>query len=126
VLHFLRKRGPVSGGGKGTSEAAVYEAVDLSRVDVVGPGSGEGIGHLFKGWGRSQKDYLQYRSAVILSAPEVSTLNALKTRQASTLFPELNKAWFGESLGFSYAAREKSVHLPRHDYRFCWRGPSNA
>jgi hypothetical protein len=42
-------------------------------------------------------------------------------RQASTLFPELNKAWFGESLVFSYAAREKSVHLPRHDYRFCWR-----
>ena len=64
---------------------------------------------------------MQYRSAVILSAPEVSTLNALKTRLASTLFPELNKAWFGESLGFSYAAREKSVHRPRHDYRFCWR-----
>ena len=55
---------------------------------------------------------MQYRSAVILSAPEVSTLNALKTRQASTLFPELNKAWFGELLVFSYAAREKSVHLP--------------
>jgi hypothetical protein len=39
----------------------------------------------------------------------------LKSGQASTLFPELHKAWFGESLGFSYAAREKSVHLPRHD-----------
>jgi hypothetical protein len=89
--------------------------VDLSHVDVVGPGSGEGIGHLFKGWDRSQKDYLQYRSAMIISAPEISTLNALKSGQASALFPELNKAWFGESLGFSYAAREKSVHLPRHD-----------
>ena len=52
---------------------------------------------------------------MIISAPEISTLNALKSGQASALFPELNKAWFGESLGFSYAAREKSVHLPRHD-----------
>jgi hypothetical protein len=65
-----------TGGGKGTSESAAYEAVDLSHVDVVGPGSGEGIGHLFKGWDRSQKDYLQYRSAVIISAPEIRTLNA--------------------------------------------------
>ena len=93
--------------------------MDLSHVDVVGPGSGEGIGHLFKGWDRSQKDYLQYRSAVILSAPEVSTLNALKTRQASTLFPELNKAWFGESLVFfSVAKRKARGHAgPRPGFR---------
>jgi hypothetical protein len=32
---------------------------------------------------------------VIISADEVSTLNAMKARQASTLFPELNKAWDG-------------------------------
>jgi hypothetical protein len=116
-----------TGGGKGTSESAAYEAVDLSHVDVVGPASGEGIGHLFKGWDRSQKDYLQYRSAVIISAPEISTLNALKSGQASTLFPELNKAWFGESLGFSNAARERRGPPPATRLTLLLAGrPSNA
>jgi hypothetical protein len=106
-----------TGGGKGTAESASYEVIDLPHVAVVGPGSGEGIGHLFKAYDTKEKMYVQYRDSVIISAAEVSTLNALKARQASTLFPELNKAWMGEPLGFAYVAKEKSLHIKRHDYR---------
>jgi hypothetical protein len=56
---------------------------------------------------------------VIISAAEVSTLNALKARQASTLFPELNKAWMGEPLGFAHVSKEKSLPVKRHEYSLC-------
>jgi hypothetical protein len=108
-----------TGGGKGTAEKAARGAIDLPHVDVVGPGSGEGIGHLFKYWDTKEKTYVQYRDAVILSATEVSTLNAMKARQASTLFAELNKAWIGEPLGFSYVAKEKSLNIRPNEYRLC-------
>jgi hypothetical protein len=108
-----------TGGGKGTAESASYEVINLPHVDVVGPGSGEGIGHLFKAWDTKEKQLITIRSSVIISAAEVSTINAMKARQASTLFPELNKAWMGEPLGFSYVAKEKSLHIKRHDYRLC-------
>jgi hypothetical protein len=108
-----------TGGGKGTAESASYEAITLPHVDVVGPGSGEGIGHLFKAWDNKEKQLITIRSSVIISAAEASTLNAMKARQASTLFPELNKAWMGEPLGFAYVAKEKSLHIKRHDYRLC-------
>jgi Bifunctional DNA primase/polymerase, N-terminal len=108
-----------TGGGKGTAEKAARGAIDLPHVDVVGPGSGEGIGHLFKYWDNKEKTYVQYRNAVILSATEVSTLNAMKARQASTLFAELNKAWIGEPLGFSYVAKEKSLNIRPNEYPLC-------
>ena len=108
-----------TGGGKGSAEKAARGAIDLLHVDVVGPGSGEGIGHLFKYWYNKEKTYVQYRDAVILSATEVSTLNAMKARQASTLFAELNKAWIGEPLGFSYVAKEKSLNIRPNEYRLC-------
>jgi hypothetical protein len=56
---------------------------------------------------------------VIISAAEIDTLAALKSRQASTLFPELRKAWVGEPLGFAYVAAEKRLNIPRHSYRLC-------
>jgi hypothetical protein len=108
-----------TGGGKGTAESASHEVINLPHVDVVGPGSGEGIGHLFKAWDNKEKQLITIRSSVIISAAEVSTLNAMKARQASTLFPELNKAWMGEPLGFAYVTKEKSLHIKRHDYRLC-------
>jgi hypothetical protein len=108
-----------TGGGKGTAESASREAIRLPHVDVVGPGSGEGIGHLFRFWDSKEKKLVPTRSAAILSAAEVSTLNAMKARSASTLFPELNKAWMGEPLGFAYVAKEKSLHIEPHSYRLC-------
>jgi hypothetical protein len=119
----------VSGGGKGTAEAAAQDAVDLPHVPILGPGSGEGIGHLFFGWDKKAKELMQHTTAVILSAAEVDTLSALKGRQASTLFPELRKAWMGEPLGFAYVDREKRLTVPRHSYRLCLSvgiQPSNA
>jgi hypothetical protein len=106
-----------TGGGKGTAESASREAIVLPHVDVVGPGSGEGLSHLFMMWDTKEKRHVQYRDAAILSAAEVSTLNALKARSASTLFPELNKAWMGEPLGFAYVAKEKSLNVKPHTYR---------
>jgi hypothetical protein len=44
-----------TGGGKGTAESASHEVIDLPHVDVVGPGSGEGIGHLFRAWDNKEK-----------------------------------------------------------------------
>jgi hypothetical protein len=108
-----------TGGGKGTAESASREAIDLPHVAVVGPGSGGGVGHLFMTYNTKEKRYEQYRDAVIISAAEVSTLNALKARSASTLFPELNKAWMGEPLGFAYVAKEKSLNIKPHTYRLC-------
>jgi hypothetical protein len=109
----------VSGGGKGTAEAAAQDAIDLPYVPILGPGSGEGIGHLFFGWDKTDKELKQHTVAVILSAAEIDTLSALKTRQASTLFPELRKAWMGEPLGFAYVDKEKRLTVPRHSYRLC-------
>jgi hypothetical protein len=84
-----------------------------------GPGSGEGIGHLFLGWDKTDKELKQHTVATILSAAEIDTLSALKSRQASTLFPELRKAWMGEPLGFAYVDKEKRLTVPRHSYRLC-------
>jgi hypothetical protein len=109
----------VSGGGKGTAEAAAQDAIELPYVPTLGPGSGEGIGHLFFGWDKTDKELKQHTVAVILSAAEIDTLSALKTRQASTLFPELRKAWMGEPLGFAYVDKEKRLTVPRHSYRLC-------
>jgi hypothetical protein len=109
----------VSGGGKGTAEAAAQDAIDLPHVPILGPGSGEGIGHLFFGWDKADKELKQHTTAVILSAAEIDTLSALKGRQASTLFPELRKAWMGEPLGFAYVDKEKRLTVPRHSYRLC-------
>jgi hypothetical protein len=108
-----------TGGGKGTSDSAAREAIELPHTGTVGPGSGEGIGHLFKYWDAKEKRLVQFRDKVILSAADVSTLNAMKERSASTLFSELNKAWMGEQLGFAYATKEKAINLEPHEYRLC-------
>ena len=108
-----------SGGGKGTAEAAALDAIDLPYVPILGPGSGEGIGHLFYAWDKTRQEMMQHTVAVILSAAEIDTLSALKSRQASTLFPELRKAWMGGPLGFAYVDKEKRLTVPRHSYRLC-------
>ena len=54
-----------------------------------------------------------------MTAAEVDTLAALHRRQASTLLPELRKAWMGDALGFAYVDKEKRLTLARHSYRLC-------
>jgi hypothetical protein len=107
--------------GKGGAVAAATEAIDLPDVPIFGPGSGEGISHLFM---RSVMDgkerkLQQYRKKAILYAPEVGTMNALRRRSASTLFPELNKAWMGEPLSWAYVRDESRIDLKAHSYRLC-------
>lgn len=109
----------VSGGGKGTAEAASLDAIDLLNVPIFGPGSGEGIGHLFYRWNKKTEELEQHTTSVIISAAEIDTLTALKFRRGSTLFPELRKVWMGEPLGFAYVAAEKRLTIPRHSYRLC-------
>jgi hypothetical protein len=108
----------LTGGGKGAAESAAVQAVKLPEPPIYGPGSGEGLAHLFATRGRDGK-LDQHTDAVILSAAEVGTLAALKARQASTLLPELRKAWMGEPLGFGYADHRKRLNLGRHKYRLC-------
>jgi hypothetical protein len=89
-----------SGGGKGSAENAASDAMDLEPVPTYGPGSGEGIAHLFTTHNKNTDKIEQHTPSVVLSAAEVNTLAALKSRQASTLLPELRKAWTREPLGF--------------------------
>jgi hypothetical protein len=109
--------------------AASREAINLPHVPVVGPGSGEGVGKLFYSWDPQQKKQVQHTPAAILSVGEINTLAALKARSASTLLPELNKAWMGEELGFAYSDRTKRLDVPPHGYRLCMVAgiqPANA
>ncbi|MET8521517.1 bifunctional DNA primase/polymerase [Nocardioides sp. NPDC004968] len=116
-----------SGGGKGAADRAAGAAVNLAPAiesgagqdfRETGPGSGEGIAHLFVRRDR-KGDVHQHTRAALLNAPEVDTLNGLKGRQGSTLMPELRKAWMGEPLGFAYADPAKRLPVDRHEYRLC-------
>jgi Bifunctional DNA primase/polymerase, N-terminal len=112
-----------SGAGKDAAGAAAGDAVELGHVEMAGVGSGEGIAHQFMTYKRPIKTdaggLMQYREAVLLTAAEVDTLAALHRRQASTLLPELRKAWTGAALGFAYVDKEKRLTLPEHHYRLC-------
>src|SRR6185436_12349589 len=50
----------ISGGGKGTAEAAALDAIKTPHVPIVGPGSGEGIGHLFYAWDKKDHELKQH------------------------------------------------------------------
>jgi 5S rRNA maturation endonuclease (ribonuclease M5) len=116
---FVGFVGP-SGGGKGASERAAESAVRLPEpITKTGPGSGEGIAHLFQKYDKKQDALIPVATAVLMSAAEVDTLSALTGRQASTLMPELRKTWSGEELGFAYVDPEKKLKLQGHTYRLC-------
>jgi hypothetical protein len=46
----------MSGGGKRAAESAALDAIELPYVPILGPGSGEGIGHLFWAWDKVAQD----------------------------------------------------------------------
>jgi Bifunctional DNA primase/polymerase, N-terminal len=108
--------------GKGSAVSASRKCIDLPHVDTTGPGSGEGLSHLFM---HRKKDdegvwrLTQHRTKILMYAPEIGTIEALKVRQASTLFDELNKLWFGEELSWSYVDPTKQLTVAEHSYRFC-------
>ena len=111
---FAALTGP-SGAGKGAAESAGTEAVDVGPLTVASVGSGEGIAHLYAH--REKGEVVRDREAVVFSIPEVDNLTALGTRRGATLLPQLRSAWTGETLGFSYADRDKALPIERHTYR---------
>ncbi|MBJ7325370.1 MAG: hypothetical protein JHC70_23890 [Rhodococcus sp.] len=116
-----------SGVGKGISEAVSREVLTHNEIvnSYVLPnptlGSGEGIVAQYMRLTKPSKDSpatpFQYNDRALFSAAEIDTLSAVTNRSGSTLFPELCKAFSGETLGHSYAAAEKGMLVPRHGYR---------
>lgn len=111
----------LSGGGKGGASAAARDCLEIPDIKRVGVGSGEGIAHMFMKR-ESEKNgggVTQHTTAVLMNVPEVDTIAALTARSASTILPELRKAWMGEELGFAYADEKKRLPVPWQGYRLC-------
>jgi hypothetical protein len=113
---FVGLVGP-SGVGKGAAQGAAVDAVHVGNLDLAGPGSGEGIAHLFAYWDSKAKEVMRTRDAVLLEAHEVDTLAAVSQRKSATILAELRKVWMGEPLGFAYADPTKRLQLAAHSYR---------
>lgn len=105
-----------SGQGKGTSEAAAAEAVNVGTLDEHPLGSGEGLLHAYVH--RTKAGAVeQHTTAVLFSVAEVDTLTALTERRGATLLPVLRSLWMGERLGFGYADPTKRLTVGAHRYR---------
>lgn len=106
----------LSSGGKGAAGQASKMLVSLPPEQVRGAGSGEGI---IAAYGRPNDDTdpEPIQEALMFDVTESDTLNALNGRSASTTLTILRSAFSGETLGFSYAAKEKRRHLLAHTYR---------
>jgi len=113
-----------SGGGKGASEAAATDAIDLPQdIHTVGVGSGEGIAHQYVRYVPPNKKndepggMEQHNDRVLFTASEVDTLANLHSRQGSTLLAELRKLYMGEELSFAYVDPTKRLKVAKHTYR---------
>jgi hypothetical protein len=106
-----------SGKGKGAPERAAADAFHINPIYVTGIGSGEGINHVFGHYDRSLGMTVMDRQCVLFSVPEIDMLAALGQRNASTLLPQLRKAWSGEALSFAYVAKDKAIVIREHEYR---------
>lgn len=109
-----------SGGGKGAAESAAADAVNAGDVHTAGVGSGEGILHQYARYvkPKNQPGYIeQHNDACLFTAGEVDTLEALHSRQSSTLVSELRKVYMGEELSFAYVDPTKRLKVAKHAYR---------
>src|SRR5262249_8481868 len=84
--------GPGDGGGG--PEGAAGDAGQTDSASVTGPGSGEGINHLFAHYDRNDakkggNGTVFDRHEVYFSVPEVDTLASLGARSGSTLLTQL-------------------------------------
>lgn len=112
---FCALVGP-SGCGKGAAEMVARDALDVGRLETMTCGSGEAIAHAYVERDKEGTVW-QHTDRVLFSVAEVDTLTALVGRQASTLMPELRRAWSGEALGFHYVDKSKRLPVPEHKYR---------
>jgi hypothetical protein len=104
-----------SGGGKGASSACAQLLVP-AHIETRNVGSGEGIIAAF-GRPADDDDPTPIHEALMFTADEVDTLAAMNQRSASTTLSILRSGFSGETIGFSYAAREKRRHIGAHTYR---------
>jgi hypothetical protein len=107
-----------SGGGKGASGACAQLLVP-AHIETRNVGSGEGIIAAF-GRPADDDDPTPIHEALMFTADEVDTLAAMNQRSASTTLSILRSGFSGETIGFSYAAREKRRHIGAHTYRMAF------
>lgn len=105
-----------SGEGKGSSAAASKLLIPDHLVEMFNVGSGEGI---VAAYGRPQDDGdpTPTREAIMFEATEIDHLAAMNGRTGATTLPLLRQGFSGETLGFSYAAKDKRRHIRSHTYR---------
>lgn len=105
-----------SGGSKGASASVVDMCMNFDRDSYsVGIGTGEGITSQYGEWVKESVSWK--RTAVLFTAAEISTIEALANRVGSTLIADLTKAWSGEPLGYANRRKETSIQLKSHRYR---------
>lgn len=120
-----------SGAGKGTADKTAAAAVRISpgghrilpAFPMIPVGTGEGINrtyaHAELDKGSRQVTLRWHTDRALFGCRDIATLDALMSRQGSTLAPELLKAYMGEELGFANAEKDRRVILPMHSYRLC-------
>lgn len=101
--------------GKGASKSAADVLVPRTGFIHRKIGSGEGIIAAFGKTG--DEDSAPEHECIMFTTNEIDTLRALNTRSSSTTLPILREGFFGEDLGFAYAAKDKRRLIPEHSYR---------
>lgn len=123
-----------SGMGKGSSMDVADELITATpsspdHVYAIAPlGSGEGMVHAFfeevndieddgKGGQRTVKKWKQTKRAVAFRVDEGELVEKLGQRSGQTTLQVLRQAYSGETLGGSYASRDKKMTIPAFEYR---------
>lgn len=106
-----------SGTGKGRSKRVAHRAINgLADVYEIGPGSGQGVAHLYAD---NSKEFgmRMIRDTAIYAAEEVDSLMGQAKQVGNTTLAELRKAWCGEGLGVQNATVERTLRVPDQSYR---------
>jgi RepB DNA-primase from phage plasmid len=117
------------GSGKDAAIRAGKDAVNVGELPQINLGSGEGIAHQYVTTVPEEDDagnpirgkskMVQYRASVLFVSPEIETLKAVASRQASTLMSVLRDTYMGSALGFAYVDKDKRITLDEQSYRLC-------
>jgi hypothetical protein len=106
-----------------TSSGGKTSSMSLARQLITGDvrerqlGSGEGmIGAYYKP-ALKAGETAEINVSNMFVADEVDTVTALGARTGQTTMTVLRSAFSGETLGFSYIAKGRDVHLKAHSYR---------
>lgn len=117
-----------SGGGKSSAASVAKELVapprqipgglfpeDMVREKAIG--SGEGMIGQFHKPPAKKGDPPEIHTSVMFVADEIDSLTAMGQRSGSTTLSIIRTAFTGGTIGFSYIARGRDVHVHSHTYR---------